>query len=146
MHWLCAGYTLKHLPHLLVDNTVPPTAHHLCKLCFTAWRLQRKACVCWGGQISAHQSWCLRSPHWPWGKKPSCFHTAVHRDFNESTVAYCHHSLIRKDSKLPCQELWPLCQYNTEPLSVILPVDIKWVTKGIWCSSILSTKLECDLM
>lgn len=66
MHWL---YSLKPLPHLLVENTVPSTPRHLCKLCFTAWRLQRKACVCQGGQISAHQSWCSRSLHWPLEQK-----------------------------------------------------------------------------
>lgn len=55
----------------------------------------------------------------PRGKKPSRFHTAVHGDPNEPTAAYCHHSPKRKDSKLPCQELWPQCQYNTQPLSLI---------------------------
>lgn len=58
-----------HSPNLLVDFVVPRTPRCLWKLCFTAWRLQRKACVCWGGPISAHQSWCLRSLHWPWGQK-----------------------------------------------------------------------------
>ncbi len=55
----------------------------------------------------------------PRGKKPSRFHTAVHGDPNEPTAAYCHQSPKRKDSKLPCQELWPQCQYNKQPLSLI---------------------------
>lgn len=76
----------------------------------------------------------------PKGEKPSCLHTAVHRDLNEPTEVYCHHSPKRKDSKLPCQELWPSYQYNTQPLSLILPVNIKGVTKGTWCNSILATK------
>lgn len=46
----------------------------------------------------------------PGAIKPSSIHTALHRDPNEPTAAFCHHSPKRKDSKLLCQELCPLCQ------------------------------------
>lgn len=94
-------------PPLPVDNMVPSTPGHLCKLCFTVWRLQRKACVCWGGQISAHQPRCLRSTWWPWGQKVEVLSRCSTRDTNESTAAYCRHTPKRQGSKLPCQELWP---------------------------------------
>ena len=121
---------------------VPSTPCRLCKLCFTAWRLQRKACVCQRGQISAHQSWCLRSPHWPQGQKAKLLSRCSTRGPKlRLRCSYCHLSPKRKDSKLPCQELWPPCQYNTQPLSLILPVNMKGVAKATWCSSILTQKI-----
>lgn len=107
------------LPHLLADIRVPSTPCYLCKLCFMAWRLQRKACVCQGGQIRAHQWQCLRSKRWPSGHEVKALSHWSTWDMNEPTAVHCHHLPKRKESKLPFQELWPLCQYNTQPLSLI---------------------------